>query len=148
LSRADIEDMPPLKTSGGARLVLDLFDRLGRFDHVTFDIRACLAVGDLAGEVASTTALKTLQREITKLNTRQLWLHHTGHDGSRGYGRKPREWELPCPNGHRSIKASSPTVRSYRRLEDRLTVWALRPYFDCSRHCSHSRHTQARCRRA
>jgi hypothetical protein len=94
LSRADLGDMPPLDTPEGARFVLDLFDQLGRFDHVTFDNRACLAIGDLVGEDASTTALKTLQRQITKLRTGQLWLHHTGYDGTRGYGRKAREWEM------------------------------------------------------
>jgi AAA domain len=94
LSAADLEDMPPIDTSEGARWVFDLIDKLGRFDHVTFDNRASLAAGDLAGDDASTTAIKLLQRQITRLGTGQLWLHHTGLDGSRGYGRKAREWEM------------------------------------------------------
>ena len=86
--------MPPLDTPEGARWLLGFMEKLGRIDHVTLDNRACLAVGDLFGDDASTQALKTLQRAITKQSTGQLWLHHTGHDGSRGYGRKSREWEL------------------------------------------------------
>jgi hypothetical protein len=94
LSRDDVEDMPPLDTPEGARWLLDFMGRLGRFDHVTLDNRASLTAGDLAGDDASTQAIKSLQREITKLQTGQLWMHHTGYDGSRGYGRKSREWEL------------------------------------------------------
>jgi hypothetical protein len=80
--------------------------KLGRFDHAILDNRASLAAGDLAGDDASTTALKLLQRQITKLNTGQTWLHHTGLDGTRGYGRKAREWELD-------------TVAIGERLDDR-----------------------------
>jgi hypothetical protein len=94
LSAADFEDMQPLDTAEGARWLLDMMDKLGRFDHVTLDNRASLAGGDLAGDDASTTALKLLQRQITKLNAGQTWLHHTGLQLDRGYGRKSREWEL------------------------------------------------------
>lgn len=35
-----------------------------------------------------------MQRELTKRCIGQLWLHHTGYETTRGYGRKSREWEL------------------------------------------------------
>jgi hypothetical protein len=94
LSRFDVEDMPPLDTPEGARWLLNLLDQLGRIDDITFDNRASLSNGDQAGDDASSQALKQLQREITKRSTGQLWLHHTGYQQDRGYGRKSREWEL------------------------------------------------------
>jgi hypothetical protein len=36
----------------------------------------------------------TLVRALTKRRIGQLWMHHTGHDASRGYGTKTREWQL------------------------------------------------------
>jgi hypothetical protein len=95
LSKTDVEEhMPPLDTPDGARWLLDFVDKMGRFDDITFDNRTCLAVGDQAGDDASTQAIKHLQRQLTNLQTGQLWLHHTGYDTTRGYGRKAREWEL------------------------------------------------------
>ena len=38
--------------------------------------------------------LRDLQRDLTKQRIGQLWEHHTGHDASRGYGTKMREWSL------------------------------------------------------
>jgi hypothetical protein len=95
LSKADVdEQMWPLDTPEGARWLFDFLEKLGRFDDITFDNRACLTIGDLAGDDASSQALKNLQRQITKMQIGQFWLHHTGHDTSRGDGRKAREWEL------------------------------------------------------
>jgi hypothetical protein len=35
-----------------------------------------------------------LVRSLTKKGIGQLWIHHTGHDKSRGYGTSTREWQL------------------------------------------------------
>jgi RecA-family ATPase len=95
LSKADVEDqMPPLDSPEGERWLLGFCEQVGRFDHITFDNRACLTIGDLFGDDASTQTVKSLQRELTKQKIGQLWLHHTGYEASRGYGRKSREWEL------------------------------------------------------
>jgi Tfp pilus assembly protein PilF len=95
LSKADVEDqMPPLDSPEGERWLLGFCEQVGRFDHITFDNRACLTIGDLFGDDASTQTVKSLQRELTKQKIGQLWLHHTGYETSRGYGRKSREWEL------------------------------------------------------
>ena len=91
LSKLDVDDqMPPLDTPEGERWLMALIEQLGRFDAAIFDNRTSLTTGD----DTSCSAVKHLQREITKLCTGQLWLHHTGYDASRGYGRKSREWEL------------------------------------------------------
>ena len=33
-------------------------------------------------------------RKISSKRIAQIWLHHTGHDTSRGFGTKTREWEM------------------------------------------------------
>jgi AAA domain len=93
LSREDVEDMPPLDTPEGARWVLDFISKLGRIDHVTFDNIASLTATCLKEEDGA-RALRDLQRELTKQQIGQLWEHHTGHDTTRGYGTKMREWSL------------------------------------------------------
>jgi hypothetical protein len=32
--------------------------------------------------------------KLTRRSIGQLWIHHTGHDTTRGYGTKTREWQL------------------------------------------------------
>ena len=93
LSREDVEDMPPLDTPEGARWLLDFVGKLGRLDHVTFDNIASLTATCLKEEDGA-RALKDLQRDLTKQRIGQLWEHHTGHDATRGYGSKMREWHL------------------------------------------------------
>ena len=38
--------------------------------------------------------MKHLVRRITSRSIGQIWLHHTGHDATKGYGTKTREWEM------------------------------------------------------
>src|SRR3984957_7191647 len=38
--------------------------------------------------------VKALVRKVTKKRIAQVWLHHTGHDNSKGFGTKTREWEM------------------------------------------------------
>jgi AAA domain len=93
LSREDVDDMPPLDTPDGAAWLLDFIERLGGVDFLIADNIAALTVASLKEEEGA-RILKDLQRELTKRRIGQLWLHHTGHDNSRGYGPKMREWSL------------------------------------------------------
>jgi hypothetical protein len=93
LSREDVENMPPLDTPEGARWLFDFMAKLGRIDHVTFDNIASLTANCLKEEEGA-RALRDLQRELTRQRIGQLWEHHTGHDATRGYGSKMREWHL------------------------------------------------------
>ena len=45
-------------------------------------------------EEESWDPIKPLVRRLTSRRIAQIWLHHTGHDTSKGYGTKTREWEL------------------------------------------------------
>jgi AAA domain len=93
LSREDVEDMPPLDTSEGARWLLDFISKLGKIDHATFGNIASLTASCLKEEDGA-RALKDLQLQLTKLHIGQLWEHHTGHDTTRAYGPKMRSWHL------------------------------------------------------
>jgi AAA domain len=93
LSREDVSEMPPLETEAGAQWLLEFIDKLGGVDFVIFDNIASLTVTPLKDE-ESAQQIKALQFELTKRRVGQLWLHHTGHDNTRGYGAKLREWWL------------------------------------------------------
>jgi hypothetical protein len=94
LSREDVENMPPLDTPEGTRWILNFIDQqCGEIDDSTFDNIASLTAGCLKEEDGA-RALNDLRRQLTKQKIGQLWLHHTGHDASRGYGPKLREWHL------------------------------------------------------
>jgi hypothetical protein len=93
LSREDAEAMPPLDTEDGATWVLAFIEQIEGIDFAIFDNIAALTTGELKEEQSAQT-IKDLQREITSRRIGQLWLHHTGHDATRGYGSKMREWWL------------------------------------------------------
>jgi hypothetical protein len=62
-------------------------------DLVIFDSVMCLMTGAMSEE-ESWTPIKPLMRKLSKRRIAQVWLHHTGHDTSRGFGTKTREWEM------------------------------------------------------
>jgi hypothetical protein len=64
-----------------------------RPDAIIFDSIMCLLSGVMSDEESWTPA-KHLVRRITSKRIGQMWLHHTGHDGTKSYGTKTREWEM------------------------------------------------------
>ena len=79
-------------------MVLDRHHRFGRADlsqnAVAVERRVmCLLVGTMAEE-ESWAPVKLLIRKITSERIGQIWLHHTGHDTSKSFGTKTREWEM------------------------------------------------------
>jgi AAA domain len=93
LSHEDVEHFMPLNTAEGQSYVEQLIDYVGKPDLIVFDSVMCLTVGDLKdGE--SWAQIMPWVRSLTRRCTAQLWIHHTGHDQSRGYGDKTREWQL------------------------------------------------------
>jgi hypothetical protein len=91
LSREDIPDFPPLNTPRGIALVNAAIDRIGGVDLIAFDNVMSLIAGDMKDPEAWQHTLP-LVSSLTKRAIGQLWVHHTGHDTSRGYGDKTREW--------------------------------------------------------
>jgi hypothetical protein len=88
----DPNAMPPLNTEEGERWLEDEVRDLMP-DVIFFDSIMSLLVGNMADE-ESWAPLKPLIRRLSALRIAQVWLHHTGHDTSKGYGTKTREWEL------------------------------------------------------
>jgi AAA domain len=92
-SHEDIEVFPPLNTQGGQACVDGLIKVIGGVDFVVFDAIMCLLAGDMKdGE--SWAQVMPWVRSLTKQKIGQLWVHHTGHDESRSYGDKTKEWQL------------------------------------------------------
>ena len=93
VSRDDLPDMPPLNTAEGQRFVDDLIEKIGGADFVFFDNVQSLIPGDMKEEEPWQQTLPWI-RDLTRRSIGQLWIHHTGHDTTRSYGTKTREWQL------------------------------------------------------
>jgi hypothetical protein len=66
---------------------------IGGVDLIIFDNIMALLVGDQKDEL-SWNAILPLVSELTKHSIGQIWIDHTGHDASRGYGSKTKQWRM------------------------------------------------------
>jgi hypothetical protein len=93
LSHEDIEGWAPLNTPAGQACIEKIIKQIGGVDFIVFDAIMCLLAGDMKdGEPWS--QVMPWVRSLTKKNIGQAWLHHTGHDASRSYGDKTKEWQM------------------------------------------------------
>lgn len=93
LSREDFEGLPPLNTEDG-QVWLDTFiSDHGPFALIVFDNIQSLLTGNMKDEELWATALPWV-RSLTKRQMGQIWFHHTGHDETRSYGSKAKEWQM------------------------------------------------------
>lgn len=86
------DDMPPLDAEAGQAWLLREIEGV-KPDLIVFDSVMCLLSGAMAEE-ESWRPVTPLVRKISSLRIAQIWLHHTGHDATRGFGTKTREWEM------------------------------------------------------
>jgi KaiC/GvpD/RAD55 family RecA-like ATPase len=93
LSGEDFEDMPPLNTVKGQRWMDRFILEFGPFDLVIFDNVQALIEGQQKEEDTWLPLLPWV-RSLTRKNIGQIWLYHTGHDESKSYGSKAREWQM------------------------------------------------------
>ncbi len=93
LSVEDFEGMQPLNTKEGQQFIEKVIDAVGGVDFVIFDNIQALLTGDMKDEEPWQQTLPWV-RSITRRGAGQLWIHHTGHDKTRSYGTKTREWQL------------------------------------------------------
>jgi hypothetical protein len=95
LSREDYPDMPPLNARNGVgrKWLDDFIAKHGSFDLIIFDNIQALLVGSMKDEEQWDDMLPWV-RSLTKRSIGQVWLHHTGHDESKSYGSKAREWQM------------------------------------------------------
>jgi hypothetical protein len=92
LSHEDIEKFAPLNTRAGQGYIEQLIAAI-KPDFIVFDAIMCLLAGEMK-EGQSWAAIMPWVRSLTRRRIGQLWLHHTGHDESRSYGDKTKEWQL------------------------------------------------------
>ena len=93
LNREDIENFPPLNTPAGKGFIERVIDKIGDVDAVIFDNVMALIEGDMKDEEGWQKTLPLIDA-LTRRGIGQMWVHHTGHDASRGYGTKTREWRM------------------------------------------------------
>ena len=46
------------------------------------------------GDEKAWAPVNLMMRKLSQRRMGQIWLHHTGHDKSRGFGTKTREWQM------------------------------------------------------
>jgi hypothetical protein len=92
LSREDVDDFKPLNTTEGRVFINDEIKRLGGVDFIIFDNIMSLISGDMKEE-ESWSQIQPWLRRLSRRSIGHLWLHHTGHDASHGYGTKTKEWQ-------------------------------------------------------
>jgi hypothetical protein len=93
LSREDVETFPPLNTPAGQIIIERVIQHLGGIDIIAFDNVMSLIGGDMKDEETWRQTLPWVL-SLTRRSIGQLWIHHTGHDQSRGYGTSTREWQM------------------------------------------------------
>jgi hypothetical protein len=96
LSHEDVieQGFGPLDTPQGQAFLDRFVEAIGGVDLIIFD-SMCLTVGEMKEEDPWAKTLPWIL-SLTRRQIGQLWIHHTGHDESRGYGTKTREWQLDC----------------------------------------------------
>jgi hypothetical protein len=93
LSHEDVENFAPLNTPEGQSTIETVIARIGGVELIIFDNVMSLVAGEMKDEEPWRQTIP-FQHSLTKRNIGQLWLHHTGHDETRSYGTKTREWQM------------------------------------------------------
>jgi hypothetical protein len=93
LSHEDVPNFAPLNTKAGQKWLDQFIERLGGVDLIIFDSIMCLTLGEQK-DPDVWRAVIPWARDLTKRGIGQVWIHHTGHDETRSYGDKSREWQL------------------------------------------------------
>jgi hypothetical protein len=93
LSHEDISGFKPLNTPEGQAWLKAFIENLGGVDLVMFDNIMSLTIGDMKDPAPWQQTLP-LALALTADAVGQLWIHHTGHDETRSYGDKSREWQM------------------------------------------------------
>jgi hypothetical protein len=93
LSHEDVENFAPLNTPEGQAAIEREIKNIGDLDLIVFDNVMSLLSGDHKDEEGWRKIMPWV-RSLTRRSIGQLWINHTGHDESRGYGTKTREWQM------------------------------------------------------
>jgi hypothetical protein len=93
LSHEDIPHFKPLNTPEGQAWLMAFIEKIGGVDLIIFDNIMSLTVGDQKDPEPWQKTIP-LVHALTRASVGQIWIHHTGHDESRSYGDKSREWQM------------------------------------------------------
>ena len=93
LSTEDIPNFQPLNTLEGQMALEVIMAQMGQYDFVILDNVMSLISGSMVDEEAWAQTLPWA-KSLTRRGIGQFWVHHTGHDESKGYGTKTREWQM------------------------------------------------------
>jgi hypothetical protein len=93
LSHEDIPDFKPLNTIEGQAWLNAFIEKIGGIDLIILDNIMCLTVGDMKDPEPWQQTIPWV-KALTKSGIGQVWIHHTGHDETRSYGDKSREWQM------------------------------------------------------
>ena len=84
--------MPPLNKPEGQKWLWREIEEV-KPDLIMFDSMMCLLIGPLSEEETWPPCLPLI-RQLSARRIAQVWLNHTGHDASRSFGTKTKEWEF------------------------------------------------------
>jgi len=93
VNTGDIEDFKPLDDPRGRAAIDEEIKAMEGVDLIIFDNIMALLGGDMKDEESWRKTLDW-QKSLTRRHIGQIWIHHTGHDESKGYGTKTREWQM------------------------------------------------------
>jgi hypothetical protein len=93
LSHEDIPNFKALNTPEGQAWLWAFIEKISGVDLIIFDNVMCLTVGDQKDPEAWQKTIP-LVHALTRASIGQIWIHHTGHDETRSYGDKSREWQM------------------------------------------------------
>jgi hypothetical protein len=88
----DLITWPPLNGEPGTKWLMTEIEAIEP-DLIIFDNIMSLLVGSMS-DPESWAPIILLMRKLSSLRIAQIWFHHTGHDASRSYGDKTREWQM------------------------------------------------------
>ena len=111
LNCEDHPGMPPLNTKEGYAWLQGYIAAEGPFDFIAFDNIMSLSVGN-PKDPEAWQAMLDLIAYLGRSRIGQLWVNHTGHDASRGYGDKAKEWRMTS-NIHLDAKERPDTDVSF-----------------------------------
>jgi hypothetical protein len=86
------EAMPPLNKPEGQKWLWHEIETI-KPNVIVFDSLMCLLLGPLSEE-ETWAPMTPLVRQISARRIAQIWLNHTGHDATRSFGTKTKEWEF------------------------------------------------------
>ena len=93
MRQEDYAEMQPLNTQKGQSWFDAFIEMHGPFDLIIFDNVQALLAGNMKEE-EQWAAILPWVRSLTRRSIGQIWFHHTGHDESKSYGSKAREWQM------------------------------------------------------